>query len=111
MSFGGNYNMTITEYQKWIVSYYNIRGWLQLDPFTRICFLTEEIGEVSQAVRNLEIGRDHPDEASLTVEQQKQHLSEELGDVLDNLLILAAKYDINFEDVLNDHMNKMKKRY
>ena len=36
---------------------------------------------------------------------------EELGVVLDNIIILADKYDISFEDIITYHKNKLEERF
>jgi NTP pyrophosphatase (non-canonical NTP hydrolase) len=38
-------------------------------------------------------------------------LKEELGDVLDNIFILADKYDIDLEDILVSHQAKLIERF
>ena len=103
--------LDISNYQKWIIDFYKQRGWYALDPFIRLNFLTEEVGEVSRAVRAIEIGRDRPDEESLSEETYKTHLKEELGDVLDNILILADKYDISLEEIIEAHQSKLRNRF
>ncbi|MFD1901661.1 MazG nucleotide pyrophosphohydrolase domain-containing protein [Enterococcus termitis] len=103
--------MEIKIYQQWISDFYKKRGWYALDPFVRVSFLAEETGEVARAVRALEIGRDRPDETEKTSEEHIQELTEELGDVLDNLFILADKYDIRLEDILASHKKKLEERF
>ena len=103
--------MDILEYQKWITEFYKKRGWYDLNAFIRVNFLTEEVGEVSKAIRTIEIGRDRPDEATLSKEQQVENLKEELGDVLDNLFILADKYEIDLTEIMESHKNKLTNRY
>lgn len=39
-----------------------------------------------------------------------QKLTEELGDVLGNLMIIANKYNISFDDILSAHKEKLVKR-
>ncbi|TKI63288.1 hypothetical protein FC756_18490 [Lysinibacillus mangiferihumi] len=87
------------------------RGWYDLNSFIRVNFLTEEVGEVSKAIRTIEIGRDRPDEETPTKNQQLANLKEELGDVLDNLFILADKYDIDLTEIMESHKEKLMKRY
>ncbi|CCV63905.1 Nucleotide pyrophosphohydrolase [Alteracholeplasma palmae J233] len=99
----------IKAYQNKIIEFYKKRNWYQLDPFIRINFLTEEVGEVSRAVRTIEIGRDRPDEKVPL--NMHENLVEELGDVLDNLLIIADKYQISLEDIMESHLSKLEKRY
>lgn len=103
--------MNIFEYQKWITEFYKNRGWYDLNAFIRVNFLTEEVGEVSKAIRTIEIGRDRPDEVTLSKEIQIENLKEELGNVLDNLFILADKYAIDLTEIMLSHKDKLIKRY
>ncbi|MCD5003415.1 MazG-like family protein [Enterococcus saccharolyticus] len=103
--------MDIQDYKSWVIDFYKKRNWYQYNPFIRIGFLTEEVGEVSRAVRSLEIGRDRPDEATQPEHVYKENLMEELGDVLDNILVLADKYDISLEDILTHHQMKLEGRF
>lgn len=103
--------MNVTEFQHWVKTYYEKRGWSDLDIFIRIGFLAEETGEVARAIRALEIGRNRPDEVTGSFEDNKQELTEELGDVLGNLIVIANKYDIPLEDVFHSHKKKLSKRY
>lgn len=50
--------MNLQSYQKWLCNFYRSRKWYQYDPFIRLNFLTEEVGELAQAVRAYEIGRE-----------------------------------------------------
>lgn len=103
--------MDITEFQQWVKEYYKDRNWSDLNIFIRIGFLAEETGEVARAIRSLEIGRDRPDEAVGTFQENKRHLTEELGDVLGNLIVIANQYDISLEDILVAHKQKLQARY
>ncbi|WP_438445396.1 MazG nucleotide pyrophosphohydrolase domain-containing protein [Gorillibacterium sp. sgz5001074] len=103
--------MDIIEFQQWVKQYYKNRNWSDLDIFVRIGFLAEETGEVARAIRALEIGRDRPDEVSGTFQENKMELTEELGDVLGNLIVIANKYDISLEDILISHKQKLQARY
>jgi NTP pyrophosphatase (non-canonical NTP hydrolase) len=106
-----NYSMNVTEFQHWVKDYYKMRGWSDLDIFIRIGFLAEETGEVARAIRALEIGRDRPDEVTGTLEENKKELTEELGDVLGNLIVIANKYDISLEEIFQSHKDKLAERY
>lgn len=103
--------MNVTEFQAWVKEYYETRGWSELDIFIRIGFLAEETGEVARAIRALEIGRDRPDENTGTIDEQKQELVEELGDVLGNIIVIANKYDISLEEIFQSHQEKLQERY
>lgn len=103
--------MEAREFQKWIDEYYHVRGWADLDVFVRIGFLAEETGEVARAIRALEIGRDRPDEPSISLNESKKNLTEELGDVLGNVAVIANKYDIDMKDIFIEHKRKLSDRY
>ncbi|WP_137596719.1 MazG nucleotide pyrophosphohydrolase domain-containing protein [Paucilactobacillus kaifaensis] len=103
--------MQINEHQQWLTDFYRHRGWYQLSPFIRLNFISEEIGELSRAVRSLEIGRDHPGEQSLTEAELRDNLMEELADALDQLLVLGSHYDIKAADLLNYSEKKLQQRY
>lgn len=103
--------MNIVEFQKWVEEFYEKRNWSQYDSFIRLNFLTEEVGEVSRVVRAIEIGRDRPDEHIKADEELRTELTEELGDVLANLIILSQKYDIDLQDVMGAHVEKLSKRF
>lgn len=103
--------MNINEFQQWTHDFYNKRNWYELDIFKRLAFLTEEVGEVSRAIRAIEIGRDRPDEISLDNHQKKDALKEELGDVFANLSIIIDKYDLSIEEILRDHRSKLDARF
>lgn len=103
--------MQFNEYQQWVSAFYKQQGWYQYTPFMRVNFLTEEVGELARAVRNLEIGRDRPDEKEADQQTKLNNVVEELGDVLDNVFILADKYDISIEEVIAKHQAKFITRY
>src|SRR5699024_6246465 len=83
----------------WIADYHRSRGWSDLDILVRVGFLSEETGEVARAIRPLEIGRDRPDEHTASLAESKRNLTEELGDVLGNLVVIANKYNIDLEEI------------
>ncbi|BFT74552.1 hypothetical protein PAENIP36_59940 [Paenibacillus sp. P36] len=44
-------------------------------------------------------------------EENKAHLTEELGDVLGNLIVIANEYNISLEDIFEMHKQKLGTRY
>lgn len=92
--------MNLQTYQQWLCDFYRLRQWYQYHPFIRLNFLSEEVGELAQAVRAYEIGRARPDENEQSQAQKLQHIEEEIGDVLNNLLILADKYQLDLVHIL-----------
>src|SRR5699024_6394371 len=95
--------MEAKEFQKWIAEYYKSRVWSDLDIFVRIGFLSEETGEAARAIRSLEIGQDRPDEHTASLAESKRNLTEELGDVLGNLVVIANKYNIDLQEIFLEH--------
>ncbi|AWW33909.1 hypothetical protein CT138_03185 [Mannheimia varigena] len=103
--------MQIEQYQQWVRKFYQQQGWYERSPFMRVTYLTEEIGEVACAVRAIEIGRERPDESENSHQQKREDLIEELGDVMDNIFVLADKYGISMTEVIERHQAKFEKRY
>lgn len=103
--------MKIQDYQLWVRQFYQKQGWYDRNPFMRITYLTEEIGEVACAVRDIELGRERPDETDKSKRDKINHSIEELGDALDNIFILADKYGIDMEEVIIRHQQKFEQRY
>lgn len=103
--------MNTKEFQQWVETFYQTRGWADYGPFIRMGFLMEETGEVARVIRSLEIGRDRPDETTKKKEALKIELVEELGDVLSNLIILAKMYDISMDDIMEAHVKKLTQRF
>ncbi|MDN6967051.1 hypothetical protein FCS83_00395 [Oenococcus sp. UCMA 17063] len=103
--------MNLRQHQQWLIDFYKQRGWYSYSSFIRLNYLTEEVGELSRAVRALEIGRDHPGEKKQSHEFLENNLKEELADILDQLLIFCDKYDIKIDDLLQASEGKLKKRF
>src|SRR5699024_5341450 len=103
--------MEAKEFQKWIAEYYQSRGWTDLDIFVRIGFLSEETGEVTRAIRSIEIGRDRSDEHTALLAERKRNLTEELGDLLGNIVVMTNKYNIYLEEIFLEHKRKLSERY
>ena len=100
--------MDIRAYQAWVSDFYKKRNWYQYDAFIRSNFLMEEVGELAQAIRKREIGRDRPDECQQSDAANLEDIKEELGDVLDNIFILADIYGISLEEIASSHQEKEK---
>ncbi|MFC6275019.1 MazG nucleotide pyrophosphohydrolase domain-containing protein [Levilactobacillus tangyuanensis] len=103
--------MDLMTHQAWLVRFYRSRQWYQYSPFIRLNFLTEEVGELSRAIRAIEIGRDHPGEADRTPADLTANLEEELGDVLDQVLILSHKFNVSPERLLAASEQKLRARF
>lgn len=103
--------MEANKHQQWLVNFYQQRGWHQLSPAIRLNFISEEVGELSRAVRSIEIGRDHPGEQKRTPAQLRDNLFEELADTLDQVMILGSLYNITAEELFKYSEQKLTQRY
>ena len=103
--------MEVKEFQKWSKEFYSKREWDKYDAFIRMNFLCEEVGELCQAVRKFEIGRNRPDEEDKSQFENLENIKEEIGDVLDNIIVLVNKYDLSFDEILQNHINKIERRF
>lgn len=103
--------MDLNAHQKWLIDFYQRRQWFQLSPFIRVNFLTEEVGELSRTVRAHEIGRHHPGEQAATPATVHANLVEELGDCLDQLLVIGAKFNVTPDEMMQASERKMKQRF
>ncbi|KRM97071.1 pyrophosphatase [Liquorilactobacillus aquaticus DSM 21051] len=103
--------MELKDHQEWLVAFYKKRDWYKFSPEIRMNFLTEEVGELARAIRTFEIGRDHPGEKKKTQEEMFDNLKEELADVIDQALVLCAKYDLEPSKILHFSENKLIKRF
>ncbi|KRL01133.1 MazG nucleotide pyrophosphohydrolase domain-containing protein [Liquorilactobacillus capillatus] len=103
--------MGLEEHQAWLVSFYKKRDWYKFSPEIRMNFLTEEVGELARAIRTFEIGRDHPGEKKKDKAERFDNLKEELADVVDQVLILCRKYEIEPQEILHYSENKLTERF
>jgi len=65
--------------------------------------LTEEIGEVAQAVKGVE--------GLKTRKFTKEELGKEISDALYSLIVIANKYDINLEEFFEKKIKEYGERY
>lgn len=103
--------MHFKEYREKVIAFFKGRDWYEYNIFIRTNFLTEEVGELAQIIRKIEIGRDRPDENLTSDNENYTELKEEIGDVLNNLIIIADKYDIDFEEIYEANKSKMEERF
>lgn len=103
--------MNLDEHKQWLADFYAERGWLQLSSSRRLNFLTEEVGELSQAIRRFEFGRDHPGERTQSVKEEKENIVEELADVLDEVFIFCEKFGISPSELMQYSEDKLNGRF
>lgn len=103
--------MDLNSHQEWLADFYHQRGWDTYSPQIGINFMTEEVGELSRAVRTMEIGRDHPGERKASDTEMMANLREEMADVLDQVLFCASKYGVRADELLRGSEEKLTKRF
>lgn len=83
----------MADYQRYVHELEAMHGWLQAD-LTENCFLMgEEVGELFSAIRTVRTLDDADPARPAAVE----HVGEEIVDVLNYLLALASRLDIDLE--------------
>jgi len=110
-NFLGGFILNLKTHQTWLMNFYQHRHWDQYSPLIRLNFLTEEVGELSRAIRALELGRDHPGEPTPSKAALNANLEEELADVLDQVLILSGQFKIDPERLLQASETKLTNRF
>ncbi|EHR31937.1 MazG nucleotide pyrophosphohydrolase domain-containing protein [Helcococcus kunzii] len=103
--------MNLKEFQQWNKEFYNKRSWDKYNVFIRMNYLCEEVGELAQAIRKYEIGRDRPDEIEKSKAENMKDIKEEIGDIIDNLTVLVNKYDLSIDEILENHISKIEGRF
>lgn len=98
-------------HQAWLTQFYTQRDWYQYSPLIRLNFLSEEVGELSRAIRTIELGRDHPGEAVQSTDAKYDNLKEELADCFDQLLIICSKYQIKPSELSQYSEHKLTERF
>lgn len=87
----------LSEYQRYIHELEALHGWLKVD-LVHNCFLMgEEVGELFKAVRKYEGLFDQAEASKASAEAAKAHVAEEVVDVLNYLLAIANRLDIDVE--------------
>lgn len=96
--------MSLRNYQK------EIDAWIQnfeegyWPPLANLARLTEEVGEFAREVNH----RFGPKKRKN--EEQDRQLSDEMGDILFTLMVMANSLDIDLDDVMNSTLNKVVRR-
>lgn len=86
----------MSQYQQYIHALEAEKGWLDVD-LVHNCFLMgEEVGELFKAVRK--VNRMFDEGEAAPREQAVQHVGDELVDVLNYLLAVANRLDIDVEE-------------
>ena len=87
----------LSEYQRYVYDLEALHGWLDLD-LVHNCFLMgEEVGELFKAVRKHERLFEQGEVPSADAEAAKAHVAEEIVDVLNYLLAIGHRLDLDLE--------------
>jgi NTP pyrophosphatase (non-canonical NTP hydrolase) len=86
------------EYQRYVHDLEAMHGWLKVD-LVHNCFLMgEEVGELFKAVRRYERLYEQAEAPDSKVEERKQDVADELVDVLNYLMAIANRLDVDVEE-------------
>jgi NTP pyrophosphatase (non-canonical NTP hydrolase) len=87
----------LSSYQRYIQELEEMHGWLDVD-LVHNCFLMgEEVGELFKAVRKLERIYDQAEATAPTREAARAHVAEEIVDVMNYLLAISNRLDLDLE--------------
>lgn len=90
-------NAPLSSYQRYIRELERMHGWLDVD-LVHNCFLMgEEVGELFKAVRKIERVYEQSDAPKASHEAAKAHVAEEIVDVMNYLLAIANRLDLDLE--------------
>jgi NTP pyrophosphatase (non-canonical NTP hydrolase) len=85
-------------YQRYVHDLESAKGWLDVD-LVHNCFLMgEEVGELFKAVRRYEKLFVQADAPAAETEARRAHVADEIVDVLNYLLAVANRLDIDVEE-------------
>ena len=103
-----NADAPMSDYQKYIHALEEMHGWLDVD-LVHNCFLMgEEVGELFKAIRKyqrlFDEGEPSDDAAAVA------HVAEEIVDVLNYLLAIANRLDIDVETAFREKNRKNQSR-
>ena len=87
-------NMNLKDLQTFVQKFEEKHGWEKNDNILNCFLLTEEVGELCRAVRKAEgLGFD-----TKKPESEINNVSDEIVDVMNYLLAIANRYNINLEE-------------
>ncbi len=88
----------MSAYQRYIHQLESLHGWLDVD-LVHNCFLMgEEVGELFKAVRRCERLFEQAEAPAAAQAERKADVADELVDVLNYLLAIANRLDIDLEE-------------
>jgi len=108
--------LTLRQAQSEVANYLEAKGekWTnEHDPFFRLTFLIEEVGELARAVINVEAKTVEPNRrgANSSQEAKLEMVKNELGDILYHIFGTAGAYGIDIQDAFQSSMKTIKTKY
>lgn len=88
----------LAAYQRYIHDLEALHGWLDVDLVHNCFLLGEEVGELFKAVRKHNKLFDQAEAPPVEQEAAREHVGEEIVDVLNYLLAIANRLDLDLED-------------
>ncbi|MGE0788460.1 MAG: MazG nucleotide pyrophosphohydrolase domain-containing protein [Sandaracinaceae bacterium] len=92
----------MAEYQRYIHDLEARHGWLDVDLVHNCFLLGEEVGELFKAVRRYEKLYEQTDAPASTRDDRKRDVAHELVDVMNYLLAIANRLDIDVEHAFRE---------
>ncbi len=108
---------SLADYQRYIHELETMHGWLDVDLVHNGFLMTEEVGELFKAIRNYrKLFREHksgvpPVDDDMAEANAKEAVAEEIVDVLNYLLAIANRLDVDVEDAFRRKNAKNQERY
>lgn len=101
-------NSTLADWQNYVARNVKARGWDKASDLEIFLLFSEEVGELAKALRRqrglfVESGQERA--------QTRHNLEEELADVLNYLLDLANRLEVDLEQALLYKENRNRKRF
>jgi NTP pyrophosphatase (non-canonical NTP hydrolase) len=85
------------DYQRYVRDLEAMHGWLEVDLVHNCFLLGEEVGELFKAVRRAERLFDQAGQPPAELEERRRDVGDEIVDVLNYLLAIANRLDIDVE--------------
>ena len=97
--------MTIGEFQEWTRQRDEATGWDAISPLQLLAHLTEEVGEVAQAINRIYEYRDD------TAERHRANLGAELVDLMWFVAKLACRYNVDLDGQVEAMVERAEARH
>ena len=89
---------SMSDYQRYIHELETLHGWLEVDLVNNCFLMGEEVGELFAAVRRYNRLFEQAEAPPRDLEDRRAHVAEEIVDVLNYLMAVANRLDIDLEE-------------